>query len=500
MVSVSLAGTFFIEVLMKIVKQCILLCAVIIIACGLILPKDVSGITIQQEEDLSREFMKLILAHYEFIKDPVIVNYVNDVGQRIVSALPPQPFSYHFYVIKEDTYNAFATPAGHIFIYSGLLDAMDSEEELACILGHEISHVVCRHISQKIERSEKANIATLAGVVAGVLLGTAGASAAGNALTVGSVAAGQAYALAYSREDERQADQIGLNLLRKAGYNGKGLISTLKKLRSKNWFDSNQIPTYLSTHPASEERMAYIDTWLERHKKTDEKTDNYNFKDAIYGNESVALKRFKSEVNNHPDDPLANYGYALILERNGDHKAAEKYLRAALEKGAFDPYILKDLGRLYFLDGDYQQAFTILDGASSINSNDPDILFYLGRTQVELGHLTDAVETFEKLASKQQDYPRLYYALGETYWKLGKEGDAHYCLGIHYKNNNDFKNAVFHLEKALEYIDNPYKKAKVEELLKEMRGKKSKAKQEEDDNTQKNRVMRFEDMRQIRSK
>jgi predicted Zn-dependent protease len=128
MVSVSLTGTFFIEVFMKIVKQCILLCVVIIIACGLILPKDVSGITIQQEEDLSREFMKLILAHYELIKDPVIVNYVNDVGQKIVSVLPPQPFSYHFYVIKEDTYNAFATPAGHIFIYSGLLDAMDSED------------------------------------------------------------------------------------------------------------------------------------------------------------------------------------------------------------------------------------------------------------------------------------------------------------------------------------------------------------------------------------
>jgi predicted Zn-dependent protease len=506
MVSVSFTGTLFIEVFMKVVKQCILLCAVFIVACGIIFPKDVSAITLQQEEDLSREFMKLIMAHYEIIKDPVIVNYVNDVGQKIVSALPPQPFSYHFYVIKEDTYNAFATPAGHIFIYSGLLDAMDSEEELACILGHEISHVVCRHISQKIERSEKANIATIAGVVAGVLLGTAGASAAGNALTVGSVAAGQAYALAYSREDERQADQIGLNLLRKAGYNGEGLLSTLKKLRSKNWFDSNQVPTYLSTHPASEERMAYIDTWLERHKKTEAKIDNYNFKraqtrlDAIYGNESNALRRFKSDVNNHPDDPLAYYGYALILERKGDHKAAEKYLKAALERRAFDPYILKDLGRLYFLDGNYQQAFTIMDGAASINSNDPDILFYLGRTQVELGHLTDAVETFEKLASKQQNYPRLYYALGETYWKLGKEGDAHYCLGIYYKNNNDFKNAVFHLEKALENIDNPYKKAKVEELLEEMRGKKSKAERDEADKTQKNRETRFEDMRQIRSK
>ena len=491
---------------MNFVKRCILIGTVLIFTCGIISPKGVSAITIQEEEELSREFLALIMAHYEIIKDPLIVNYVNDVGQKIVSTLPPQPFSYHFYVIKEDTYNAFATPAGHIFVYSGLLEAMDSEEELACILAHEISHVVCRHISQKIERSEKVNIATLAGVVAGVLLGTAGASAAANAVTLGSVAAGQSYALAYGREDERQADQIGLNLLRKAGYNGIGLITTLKKMRNKRWFDSNQIPTYLTTHPASEERMAYIDTWLETHKKTENHIDDYYFKRAhtrlvaIYGDEDVALRQFKSDVQNHPDDPLAYYGYGLILDRKGDHKAAEEYLKTALGKKAFDPYILKDLGRLYFLDGNYQQALGILDGAASINSNDPDILFYLGRTQVELGHLMDAVATFEKLTSKQPDYPRAFYTLGETYWKLGKEGDAHYCLGIHYKNKMDFKNAAFHLKKALESINDPYKKAKVAELLKEVGKKKSKSEKDGDNKAQKNWGMKFEDTRQIRSK
>jgi predicted Zn-dependent protease len=478
---------------MKIVKQCILLCVVIIIACGVIFPKGVSAITLQEEEELSREFMKLIMAHYELIKDPDIVNYVNDIGQKIVAALPPQPFSYHFYVIKEDTYNAFATPAGHIFVYSGLLEAMDSEEELACILAHEISHVVCRHISQKIERANKVNIATLAGVAAGILLGVGGGSAAAaNAVTLGSVAAGQSLTLAYDREDERQADQVGLNLLRKAGYNGEGLISTLKKLRSKRWFDSNQIPTYLTTHPGSEERMAYIDTWLETHKKTEVHIDDYNFKRAhtrlvaIYGNESDALRKFKSDVDHHSDDPLAYYGYGLTLERKGDHNAAEKYLKAALEKRAFDPYILKDLGRLYFLDGNYQQAFTILDGAASINSGDPDILFYLGSTQAELGHLMDAAATFEKLTSKQPDYPRAFYALGEVYWKLGKEGDAHYCLGIHYKNKMEFKNAVFHLKKALEDISEPYKKAKVEELLKEIRGNKGNSEEDDGNKAHKN--------------
>jgi predicted Zn-dependent protease len=482
----------FVEVFMKIVKQCILLCSVLIIACGIISPKGVSGITIQEEEELANEFIKLILSNYEVITDPLITNYINDIGQKIVSALPPQPFSYHFYVIKEDTYNAFATPAGHIFIHSGLLEAMDNEEELACILAHEISHVMCRHISQKIDRAEKVNYATLAGIVAGVLLGTAGASAAANAVTLGSMAAGQSYALAYGREDERQADQIGLNVLRKAGYNGKGLISTLEKMRSKRWFDSNQIPTYLTTHPASEERMAYIDTWLERHKKTEDNINDYYFKRAhtrlvaIYGDEGVALRKFKSDVHNHPDDPLAYYGYGLILDRKGDHKAAEKYLKAALGKKAFDPYILKDLGRLYFLDGNYQQAFSILDGAAGINSNDPDILFYLGRTQVELGHLVDAVATFEKLISKQQNYPRALYTLGETYWKLGKKGDAHYSLGLHYKNKRDFKNAIFHLKKALENINEPYKEAKIKELLKEITKKKSESEKDDGNKAQKN--------------
>ena len=477
---------------MKLFNKHILRCTVFIIICSIISPKVALGITIQEEEELSREFMKLILSQFEIIKDPLIVNYVNDIGLKIVSTLPPQPFSYHFYVIKEDTYNAFATPAGHIFIYSGLLEAMDSEEELACILAHEISHVTCRHISQKIERAEKVSIATLAGVVAGVLLGTAGASAAANAVTLGSMAAGQSFALAYGREDERQADQIGLNVLREAGYNGKGLISTLKKMRSKRWFDSNQIPTYLTTHPASEERMAYIDTWLEKHKKTENHIDDYYFKRAhtrlvaIYGDEDVALRKFKSDVLNHPDDPLAYYGYGLILDRKGDHKAAEKYLKTALEKRAFDPYILKDLGRLYFLDGNYQQAFSILDGAASINTKDPDIFFYLGRTQVELDHLMDAVATFEKLISKQPDYPRVFYTLGETYWKLGKKGDAHYYLGIHYKNKNDFKSAIFHLKKALENIDEPYKTAKVEELLTEIQKKKSKSEKDKDDKSQPN--------------
>jgi predicted Zn-dependent protease len=256
---------------MKFYKQLFLICTLLIFITSILFPQVAGCISVKEEEELSHEFMKVVFKKFKLIKAPVIVNYVNEIGQKIVSAYPSQPFKYRFYVIKEDSYNAFASPAGHIFINSGLIEAMESEEELAGLISHEIAHVHLRHISQKIERSKKIGIATLAGIVAGVLLGS-------GEVAVGAAAAGQTAALAYSREDEAEADQVGLEYLNRAGYSAEGLLLVLKKMRGKQWFGSNQIPTYLQTHPASESRMANINRWLAMHENVDTDIDPYPFK------------------------------------------------------------------------------------------------------------------------------------------------------------------------------------------------------------------------------
>ncbi len=463
---------------MQLIRKACVLCFVLIFIVNILIPKGALCITIQEEEEMSREVMKVIMKHYELIHDPLIVNYINEMGQKIVSALPPQPFEYHFYVVKNHEYNAFATPAGHVFVNSGLLEAMENEEELAGILSHEIAHVVCRHISQKIDRAQKIGIATLAGVAAGILLGVGGSATAANAITMGSAAAGQSLELSYSREDEFQADQIGLVCLTKAGYTGEGLISMLKKLWSRRWFGPDQIPTYLTTHPATEERMANIDTWLEQNKKIKAHSNDYNFSKAharlvaVYGDKGVALRKFKAEVEKHPEDPLAHYGYGLILARTGDRKNAIDHLKKALVKNAFDPYMLKDLGQIYFFDGRYQDALNTLESAASISPNDSEVFFYLGRAQMELGRLHEAAVTFEELIEKKHDYPRAFYSLGETYGKLGRLDEAHYCLGVYYHKKDDVKNAVFHLKRALELMGDPNKREKIEKMLKEIHGRK----------------------------
>jgi len=190
--------------------------SIIFIICGLLTPKTAQALTIKAENELADEFLKAVFLQYEIIKDPVINNYINKVGQKIVAKMTPQPFSYKFYMVHQDVYNAFAGPAGNIFIFSGLFEALESEDELAALLSHEIAHVSCRHISEMITQNKKTSMATMAGVVAGILVGLGGASAIGSALTIGSMAAGQSVALAYSREHEMQADQIGQTYLKAA--------------------------------------------------------------------------------------------------------------------------------------------------------------------------------------------------------------------------------------------------------------------------------------------
>jgi predicted Zn-dependent protease len=456
-----------------------------VIAMVSLVPPVVRSITIKEEEDLSRQMMTAIYKYYDIIDDPVVVDYVNDIGNRILATLPQQPFRYQFHVIKDDVYNAFATPAGHIFVYTGLIDAMEEEEELAGILGHEIAHVYCRHISQKIERQKKMGWASLAGLAAGVLLGVGGAGEAAQAVTMGSRAATQSAALAYGRDDEMQADQFGVKFITGAGYSAEGLLKILKKIRSKTWFGSDQIPTYLKTHPAVEDRIAFIGSWIESYNaiaKPIALVNQDNFRlvhtrvETRYGDEQTVLSRLESEVAGNPGDPLAHYRYGLILSRIGKRSEAIKEMRVALTKRAFDPYILKDLGWIYFLDGQFPQALKTLKGARSMIPKDPECAFYLGRVQMELGNLPEAIDILHKLTEQYPKYTPAYYYLGQSLGQQQQLGEAHYYLGVYYLRKRAYKNALVQLKQALKHLQDDDKRQQIEGWLVKMEGPKKKKK------------------------
>ena len=429
----------------------------------------VYGLTIKEEEKLGNEFLSQIKRQVTLISDPMILQYIRDVGSRIIECLPNQLFQFKFYILYEKSVNAFAVPGGHIFINSGLLEIMETEEELAAILAHEMTHVICRHISERLDQAKLTNIATLAGVIAGIMLG----GEAGSAITLGSIAAGQTYELSYSRENEREADQNGLRYLTEAGYSALGMINILKKMRKQDWLNVAQVPTYILTHPVSEERIVAIDHFLESHPHLIQNSiaiDRNHFKKikarliALYGDIENQSK-IQKDVQEHPTDPYAHYSYGLFLARTGKRKEAITHLKTVLKYKAFDQDILRDLAHVYYSEGVYDAALSTLESVFALHPNDMKIFFMIGRCHVELAHYSEAIQIFHKIMDTYPDYPNIKYYLGHVYGKVGDLGNSHYYIGCFYKHEGNNRSAKFHLNQALIH-DKSNRKSEIEDMLK----------------------------------
>jgi len=452
-------------------RKPIALCLALAFLLTASLPGEAAALTIQEEQQLAEEFLQTVRERYKIIKDPAIADYVDHVGQRVVAELPQQAFDYHFYVIEQDAYNAFAGPAGHIFVFSGLLEALSHEGELAALLAHEIAHASCRHISKMIESSKKTSITTLAGMIAGILIGLGGASSVGSAIAVGSMAAGESATLAYTREKEMQADQIGREYLQQAGYDLHSMLSLLKTIRSQEWFDTEQIPTYLRTHPATKDRLTYLATTLSN-QPAPPRQKNHAFEraqvrlTALYGNSGKALAHFKEKIQSQPDNPMAHYGYGLALGQNGNKEAAINHIQKAYSAFPEDPFMATDLGRLHFQSGSYEKALSLLQPAERQSAVGPEGMYYLGRTQLALEQTAAAARTFTDLVEAYPDYLRGLYFLGKSYAEQNDPGQAHYYLGLYHKHRKDRENAAYHFKQALKKLEDPEKKQKINQLLK----------------------------------
>ena len=192
------------------------------------------------------------------------------------------------------------------------------------------------------------------------------------------------------------------------------------------------------------------------------------------------MSRLQAEVARNPEDPLAHYRYGLILARVGKRQEAVGQMRIALTKRAFDPYILRDLGWIYFLDGQFPQALKTLQSACSMLAEDPECSFYLGRTQLEMGNLAEASDNFLALPRRHPQFVEVYYYLGQSLGQQQQLGDAHYYLGVFYIKKRDYKNAVVQLKQALKHTQDADKRKQAEKWLAQLGGEGGKKKADAD--------------------
>ena len=410
--------------------------------------------TLQDEMKMGREFEVLVKSTMPIIEDPVVHDYVQDVVDRLVKPLPPQPYKFPANVVLHNSLNAFAAPGGFVFVFSGLIMHLNHESELAGVLAHEVAHVTQRHIAGRMERGRVISMASLLGMVAGVAAGIAGGGSAGGAAMVGSMAAGSAAMLNYSRLDEDDADRFGLRYLVDAGYNPKGLGGAFEVLRSQDWGGGSAMPAYLSTHPDLNIRLAKLRADIQSMPAnlTNRREDDGRFRRvqallwARYGDPAHAEQIF---ARGGEKDSVCLMGRAMLAARQNRIKDAEGLFASALKLAPNDALILREAGIFeYTKGGDVTRARRYLEQSLRLSPGDYYAVFFYARLLDDAGDRAGAQQRYREVLRHVPEDSEVHTYYGRSLGAVNKlcEGYLHLAYAALY--SNDRRRAESWLEKA----------------------------------------------------
>ncbi len=412
-----------------------------------------AGLSVEEEKKIGREIYEKLEKANAISKNQKVNDYIRRVGAQILAKQQRVPFDFQFYVVNSSAVNAFATPGGYIYVFRGLIVLAENEAELASVMAHEIAHAMARHINQMMEKSQKLNMATMAGLIAGALLGPAGA-----ALAMGTAAGAQTMALQYSRENEEEADRFGMSYLAAAGYDPKSMVDFMRLMR-RNEYYSNIVPSYFLTHPGTSDRIRYLDGLVEARY-------TQKGKESIVGgfrriqvemlmeerNLEPVATRFRDDLKKNPADVNALYGLAVVQAKMGQTKDASVTIKEALRYAPEDAEILRDAGIIAFLGGQYPEAVGYLRKAYQLNPSDLETVTYLGRAYEQTGDFLTALELYRAALAEGATDEQIYYGLGTTYGQLKNEAESHYWFGTYFKKKQKKDTALFHYRAALALV------------------------------------------------
>jgi predicted Zn-dependent protease len=417
------------------------------------------GITTEEEKKLGKRILLEMEKRVDWIRDPIVQVYVDKIGHSILKEAGSTPFDFTFHVVKGTEPNAFAMPGGHIFLTSGLIILAENDQEVAGVMSHEVAHVTGRHIAQLIDRSKRLNIASLAAMIAGALLG--GGGTASEAITATAMATAEALTLKYTRENETDADQNGLRFLIRAGYDPDGLITFLNKIYKTSLIaSSSRIPLYLSTHPAIETRISFLENLLRTGPKPQGPFrsigDFRRFQTKVFVEERephIAVSHFESLVKTHPRDDNALFGLGLAFRKMGRLDKAAEIFQTASSPAPGDPDVLRELGIVYFMSGKADLSIQTLETLKTIRPDDPLGNYYLGKGYQEKGKFEQALVLFLQIYKQLPEWADICLSLGSVYGRMGQKGLSHFYFGKHFSLRGENNNALLHFRTGLEWLE-----------------------------------------------
>ncbi|AYC32193.1 M48 family peptidase [Pseudomonas cavernae] len=405
----------------------------------------------EQEHQLGRAWLSLLRGQVDQLHDPQLKDFVETSVFRLAETSQLQDRRLEFVYINSPQLNAFAAPGGIVGVNGGIFLYAQSEAEYASVLAHELAHLSQRHFARGIEAQQRMQIPMMAAMLAGIIAAAAGAGDAGIAAIASTQAAAIQEQRRFSRQNEQEADRIGILNLEKAGYDPRAMPSMFERLMRQYRYDAKP-PEFLLTHPVTESRIADTRNRAEQFpaggKEDSPSYEQIRARMMLYYEETpgVSAKRFRAMLDEDPKQDAARYGLALALIKGGRLNEARDSLKALLDRAPNDvAYNLAqvDLDITANRLPDAQQRVQRLLGQYPNN-------YPLKQAQIDLmlkqGRSTEAEKALDALLKRRPHDPDIWYQVAET------RGQAGNIIGLHQARAEYFA-LVGDYDQAIEQLD-----------------------------------------------
>lgn len=428
------------------------------------------------EQRIGEQILRDVAVSDEVVQDSEVTDYLQVLGARLVASGPDKHQKFNFFVVQDNSINAFAMPGGVIGVHTGLILAANSESELASVLGHEIGHVTQHHLARMLASQKYDTFKNIAGIALALLVARANPELASGALTT-ATAVGVQNQLDYTREYEREADRIGLQILDSAGFDVRAMPAFFTTLQRGTRFAEGNAPGFLRTHPLTSERIADVANRVARmpYKQVPDSVEFQYVRAkllASYGAVQTDIDVFGQNIREHRyvNEAAEHYGLAVALLRKNDLVKAEQEV-AWLKKNAPPHSMIENLSAHVAVAKNNPQLAAKQYAAALKLFPDSRALIY-GYAEHFLA-IKQADSTVKLVKEKQPLYPDdayLYELMAKAYAMQNKQLLSYQAQGEAYYRKYDLVKSVDQMELAARANDGDfYQKSIVEARLKELR-------------------------------
>ena len=414
-------------------------------------------ITPDKEKQLGDVMMRQTRGSLPMVYDPVLDEYINSLGNRLVARANDVKFPFKFYWVNNKNINAFATLGGNIASHTGTLAVADSESEFASVMAHEIAHVTQRHIARFVEAQNQKAPLTLASVLGAIVLATVNPEA-GMAAMMAAQGAAQQSAINFTRGNEQEADRIGMQVLADAGFDPYAVPEFFRKLTEQSRFVNQQL-AFLQTHPLSQSRVS--DTRLRAEQFSQRfvpDSQDFTLSKArvlarYHYNSKDAEQIFRKKLSEPGGNTKANqYGLAVALLDNEQFSAAKKLIEQLLSSDEHNLYYIDVYTDILLAEQAYQLALDMLEQQYLLRPNNLVVTLNYANVALKSGANRLAIHLLKNLLYYKNDSILAYDLLSEAYKANGDM--SHYYeakADLSYQLAN-YPKAIDDLNEALNYL------------------------------------------------